>query len=263
MSNSIENPGGSLPGRGLGVKEYMKEYSAMGDHVKRYKFIRKFVKNKFVIEIGCGNGAGSMLMNDLYSTYLGLDVDEEAIDYATRNFYQTGHREFQLISSFERERVHADVVVCFEVLEHVYEPQEFLDFIFKIVREDGLVILSTPNGLLSHGKLTEYRSKHHVEEYTPSQIYNMISPYGKVKMFGEKRIDNADLKKYSSSLVEDSHSGRNSHRRLYNRLLSFGFRFLNGSLFWTIKPTRVSTESHKFSSSTIFLIIKRKRVADG
>ena len=46
-----------------------------------------------------------------------------------------------------------DLVICSEVLEHLYQPKEFLCAIRRMVRPDGALIITTPNGYGSYEML--------------------------------------------------------------------------------------------------------------
>ena len=38
-----------------------------------------------------------------------------------------------------------DIILCLEVLEHQIKPKEFLDLCFKLLKEDGILIITVPN----------------------------------------------------------------------------------------------------------------------
>ena len=52
---------------------------------ERYNFAKKFSKNKNVLEIGCGSGQGSKLINSVAKKYTGIDVDEKLLEIAKLN----------------------------------------------------------------------------------------------------------------------------------------------------------------------------------
>ena len=78
------------------------------------------VKDKDVLEIGCGNGYGGYLLNQLApKSYIGLDVMEEQIAIARKNYpqYQFILQDATDLSQFA-DASH-DVAIIFGVLHHI------------------------------------------------------------------------------------------------------------------------------------------------
>ena len=62
-----------------------------------------------------------------------------------------------------------DVVTCFEVIEHLERPQELLAECRRVAGEDGVVVISTPNRLM-----TVEQSAFHVREYAPNELDELL-----------------------------------------------------------------------------------------
>ena len=266
MFNESENPGGSLLATGKTIQEYMKEYRKLGNHVKRYEFAKQFVKDKEVVEFGCGYGAGATLMNNIYKRYIGVDIDKVAIEYAqTHSVQNYNNARFELLSNFkENYRFDmADVVICYEVIEHVADTRGLLVFLQSLIKKNGIIILSTPNGLSSQGNKSLFRSEYHVHEFTPKQFYELCSEFGKVKLFGERRIDRIDVKGLQHRLITYRRSNSVSKAKvgpepLYkSRILDMAVNHLNKRIFWKIYPTTPRKEENKLSCSTLLAIISK------
>ncbi len=131
------------------------------EHVARYAFAGKFVKNKKVLDCSCGSGYGTrMLANFGIHSAIGVDIDSEIIKYAkthylTKNIlFQTGdatHLPFPK-SSFQ-------VYICFETLEHVEEQEKLVAEAKRVLQKDGLYIISTPNK-----EMNKIKNPYHTKE---------------------------------------------------------------------------------------------------
>lgn len=106
------------------------------------------VRDKDVLEIGCGNGYGGHLLNQLGpKSYVGVDVMEEQIEIARRNHPQY---DFLVQDASDLSRfadAGKDVVVIFGVLHHIPEWRNVIDEIYRLLRPNGRLFLEEPRGL--------------------------------------------------------------------------------------------------------------------
>jgi len=99
-----------------------------------------------VLDVGCGNGSIAFPIASLGCRVLGVDVDAGSIEHANRT-NRFPNARFQLVegSGFELgERF--DLVICSEVLEHLHEPVPLVRTIAQLMKNDGLAIITVPNG---------------------------------------------------------------------------------------------------------------------
>lgn len=119
-------------------------------HIKRYMFAGKFCHRKLVFDVSCGAGYGTKYISRFAKYVVGTEVNEQEINYAKKT-YPGKNILFMLVPKVSETSglplKSADVVLCFETLEHIgFEGLEaFLDEIKRVVKDDGVVILSTPN----------------------------------------------------------------------------------------------------------------------
>lgn len=236
-----DNPGGSFEANGKKLNNYLKGYKRMGNHVKRYDFARSYVRGKDVIEFGCGYGAGSVLLDADIKNYIGIDIDENAVSYAKNNIesiYKNTH--FFTLDDFLNlsPPIKADVVLCFEVIEHVKDPNALISTLKSMTKKNGTILLSTPNGLSSNGNVALFRSKFHIYEYSPMEFHNILKSHGNVSYYGEKRIDSLDVRSLitrAKYVQEEVDFKRNSLVTQVNPLLfNIAYKFFNNSLYWKI-----------------------------
>jgi len=118
----------------------------------RYKKVWKFLKFNTskgkLLDIGCTNGDFSEpLVKNGYDCY-GLEYVNKAIKESTEKGIKVIKGSF--LEKFPFEDEFFDVVFAGEVIEHTIDDKFFLEEIFRVLKKDGLLILTTPN-LVSFG----------------------------------------------------------------------------------------------------------------
>lgn len=119
----------------------------LGFVLSRYKFASRMAcAAKRVLELGCNEGIGIPILSEFSKTYLGVDVDNEAIQVARKNW---GSNKVSLITDdfLGKKYGEFDSIVCFDVIEHIKPvcETEFLKTIYLNLGNDGICIIGTPN----------------------------------------------------------------------------------------------------------------------
>jgi 2-polyprenyl-3-methyl-5-hydroxy-6-metoxy-1,4-benzoquinol methylase len=99
-----------------------------------------------VLDIGCGNGSLALPVASLGYQVVGVDVDAGSIEHA-REINTFPNARFEAVDGdgFDPgERF--DLVICSEVLEHLHEPLPLIRTIARAMKDDGLAIITVPNG---------------------------------------------------------------------------------------------------------------------
>ena len=147
----------------------------VAEHNARYDFAANFVSGKHVVDCACGNGVGTHFFIQRGPSLIhGFDIDEGAIQYASRK-YDENNVFFEKISALPLPLPNGsiDVFICLETLEHIQDDNEFVREISRVLKPEGLLILSTPNRLITNPGLgfKEMPWNHfHVREYSPSEL---------------------------------------------------------------------------------------------
>ncbi len=155
------------------------------EHEIRYGFVKKFVRNKIVLDIACGNGYGSNLLANSGAKFVyGIDYDKESIENANKKYMQENIK-FVLgdAEKIPLGKSSVDTVVSLETLEHLRSPEKFITEISRVLKPRGMLILSTPNKEVSYED-----NPFHLKEYTLSQLNSLLSDFRKKEFFGQRRV---------------------------------------------------------------------------
>jgi len=145
-----------------------------------------------VLDVGCGGGLLSEPMARLGANMTSIDAGEKNVEIAKIHAAQTGldidYRNV-LPEDLAREGKRFDVVLNMEVIEHVADPQLFMDASSSVLNENGCMVLSTMNrnikSLLLGKVAAEYLLRwlpvgtHDWKKFMkPSELARLVRPHG-------------------------------------------------------------------------------------
>ena len=122
-----------------------KQYGA--EHIQRYEFFKDYYTNKSVLDAACGTGYGSHYMaQNGAARVLGIDISDEAVDFAKKN-YVLPQLTYLKEDCLNVQGLHKkfDLVISFETVEHLSDPELFFKNIAFVLTPGGTFICSTPN----------------------------------------------------------------------------------------------------------------------
>jgi SAM-dependent methyltransferase len=155
-------------------------------HVARYRFARPHVEGKRVLDVACGTGYALDLLAESARRVVAVDIDAGAVASARREAHG---RVVVAVADACRLPFAAgafDVVTSFETLEHLDRRAEFLTEVRRVLRPDGLLVLSTPNASYTRPVDGRPRNPFHVHEYTPGELRGQIAPlFASVELLGQ------------------------------------------------------------------------------
>lgn len=155
-------------------------------HEKRYRFALQYCAAKRVLDAACGVGYGSALLAERAAEVVGVDLSEEAIAYA-RSRYAQPNVEFRVedLQALSLDDRSFDVVCSFETLEHLPDRDAFLGHVARVLRDEGVLVLSTPRV----DETTESPDNpHHFVEYSRRDFEELLRrSFERVELFGQHR----------------------------------------------------------------------------
>jgi 2-polyprenyl-3-methyl-5-hydroxy-6-metoxy-1,4-benzoquinol methylase len=146
--------------------------------LSHYKFASKLIgENKYVLEIGCSEGFGTVILAEGARKVVGIDIDKDAIKEARRSF---GSKKiiFKNIDFLKRKVGTFDAVVAFDVVEHIYPEHEknFLKSVCRNLTKHGICIIGTPNKTAQQYASPTSKISH-VNLYTWDRLRDAVARY--------------------------------------------------------------------------------------
>lgn len=116
------------------------------EHWARYLFATRLCRNKRVIDIGCGTGYGAAEIARFARHVIGIDVADEAVRFAQANYARPNLAFIRAPATSLPVRDRSmDLVLCFEMIEHVENWTDLLAEVRRAVAPGGQFVVSTPN----------------------------------------------------------------------------------------------------------------------
>lgn len=118
-------------------------FRGMFEYINRYYPIKRGGGKK-LIEFGCATGAAANLLVDYGFNVFSTDISKYAINLAAKNYPAVKFSVHDMQREFVEDG-NFDVACAFDVIEHLKNPEEAIKNTYKILRNGGTIILTTPN----------------------------------------------------------------------------------------------------------------------
>jgi 2-polyprenyl-3-methyl-5-hydroxy-6-metoxy-1,4-benzoquinol methylase len=152
-------------------------------HLARYYWAASKLKSSdMILDAGCGSGYGSFILLGSCASVLGLDLSQEAVDYAVKKLddgrwpkleYRHGDlSDLDLVETF-------DAVICIEVIEHLEQEcqEKFMSSLGNVITPGGHLIITTP--ARGEGATTEF----HRHEFRRREFRRFLNRFFKCVKF--------------------------------------------------------------------------------
>jgi len=121
----------------------IQEMAAYRLHADVFKMLEPYLKKEMhVIDFGCGQGAFSQRLVDAGMIVDACDINTEQIK-ANVNKKITLDLNKDIDLNLFPEKY--DVLIAMEILEHLHNPWKYLGDCLRLLKDDGIILLSTPN----------------------------------------------------------------------------------------------------------------------
>jgi ubiquinone/menaquinone biosynthesis C-methylase UbiE len=135
------------------------------------------VQDKVVLDIACGEGYGSYILANNSKSVIGMDIDSSSITHAN-NKYNAKNLEYKQGSclSIPLDDKSVDVIVSFETLEHLAEHDTMLSEFNRVLKNDGIVVISTPDKKY-YSDATGFTNEFHVKELYKDEFKSLLDAH--------------------------------------------------------------------------------------
>lgn len=169
------------------VPEYDRGRLIEVERVARYRWAAQIAEGRAVLDAGCGTGYGSAILADAGASEVrGVDIAAAMLETIAPRLPASVLLEPGDVRSLQFEDARFDLIVCFEVIEHLHEPFAALDELVRVLAPDGILLLSSPNrGVYPPG------NPHHRHEFVPHELAAAL----------RERLPHVDLMRQTDHLV--------------------------------------------------------------
>jgi ubiquinone/menaquinone biosynthesis C-methylase UbiE len=178
------------------------------EHLHRYALALDLVKDKEVLDLASGEGYGSNLLATVAKKVVGIDISNEAIAHA-KDKYNRDNLEF-IVGSVEKIPVESnsvDVFVSFETIEHHDKHEEMMLEIKRVLKKDGILIISSPDKL-NYSEKTNQENPYHVKELYTNEFQELVSKYfNNIQLLFQKNIYASLIVPYQKTNGFNEYSG--------------------------------------------------------
>lgn len=158
------------------------------EHMHRYCWAQSLCSGRAVLDIACGEGYGSALLAKVAQSVIGVDISQDAVDHARRNY--AGHANLRFAQGSATripvDDASVDVVVSFETLEHLAEQEQMLAELRRVLKPAGILVISSPNKKV-YSDDRDYVNEFHVKELYFDELEELLRRhFGATRYFGQR-----------------------------------------------------------------------------
>lgn len=170
-------------------KYWDKQKGHLSDFSLKWPMLSKYIPitdGVSILDFGCGNGEiiGEMKKINPNAQYIGLDVSHTALQEAKKKNPQNSFFQISDGGEFPIPDDSIDFVFSSEVIEHVYDTENAIKEISRVLKPRGIVLMTTPfHGFLKNLSITSLNFDKH---------FNPIGSH--VRFFSKKTLSALFLK---------------------------------------------------------------------
>lgn len=171
-----------IPIINIKINKYRKEF------FWRYRWANKLSNNKNILEIPCGLGYGTNLL-DKAKIIIAADIDYVSVKEALLNRGNKNQSYFVgNMSSLSFPNSYFDLICCLEGIEHisVESGKSFIKECHRVLKPNGTLLLSSPYATNRDHSGNPY----HLHEYSPREMKLLLTKYFFIENVTSRPLDN-------------------------------------------------------------------------
>src|SRR6202012_1438742 len=142
-------------------------------HEVVYQRLAQHCADREVLEAGCGEGYGADLIAGAARRVIALDYDEATVAHVRARYPRVEVSKANL-AELPLPDASVDVVVNFQVIEHLWDQPQFVGECARVLRPGGLLMISTPNRItFSPGRDTPI-NPFHTRELNADELSELL-----------------------------------------------------------------------------------------
>lgn len=216
----------------------VEEYVLHLMHNSDYTRALHLVSGKTVLDLGCNCGYGTNLLSQSCASITGVDVSPAAIETAKKK-YQRSNLSFTVVNGitlpFEDHSI--DVITSFQVIEHLVDYNAYFSEIRRVLKPDGLVLLTTPNAAIRVKPGAKPWNRFHMHEFRGDELTKLLcTHFPHVEVLGQFATERAYMIEYNRCVAARDRTDISSQPSLKSQLVNM----LPASLANSLRALRAS-----------------------
>lgn len=153
----------------------LEDYVLYLIHRVAYEEAAKYAAENAVLDVGCNNGYGTVVTAAGSRLTIGVDVSPNAVHFAQLHNSRENVR-YQEIDGLRLpfEDATFDLVISFQVIEHVSQTGRYLDEIRRVLKTAGTALFTTPNARIRLDPGMKPWNEFHVREYRADELFSLL-----------------------------------------------------------------------------------------
>ncbi|MHB9102930.1 MAG: methyltransferase domain-containing protein [Sulfuricella sp.] len=146
------------------------------EHWHRYALASQLSQRRTVLDVACGEGYGAAMVAENADRVVGVDISTDAVRHARNRYGHQANLEFIPASCdcLPFPDASFDLAISFETIEHIETQQAFIAELARVLRPDGVLLLSSPNKRL-YSDAHDYHNEFHVRELYRNELEELLS----------------------------------------------------------------------------------------
>jgi SAM-dependent methyltransferase len=189
----------------------------------RYRFASEFCEGKDVLEVACGSGQGLGYLAKKAKRVVGGDYDGKIVKCA-KDYYKDRIEIRQLDAhNLPFDNKSFDVLILYEAIYYLAQPEKFVNEAYRVLRDNGVLIMCTANkdwsGFNPSPYTYKYFSAPELFELLKQNEFINVALYGdcpvKVNTFKDRIISAIKKAAVALNLIPKTMKGKELLKRLF------------------------------------------------
>jgi predicted TPR repeat methyltransferase len=168
-------------------KTHPVHYFIYKKELKRLFQVIKINKFSIALELGFGDGVASKIIRQKADHLIGVELDKKR-EIEAKNIFDAIHIG-EIDSLNKKYNGKIDFIFAFHVIEHMsfVQIKTFVEKTQELLCDDGVILLSFPNGVSPFGRIDQYSDQTHKTVITPELLKREFDGFEIIKIYNAAR----------------------------------------------------------------------------